>query len=134
MSSVGPKVSKFKVGDSVGVGCMVGSCKTTGAGTACSQCARGKEQYCKVGRIGTYNSKFPDGTATYGGYTEAIVVNEAFVLRLPPGLDMAHAAPLLVRRHAARATDASRLLFQLHVLLHASHECSSSPLFYFPPP
>lgn len=87
---VGDHVSKFKVGDLAAVGCMVDSCRQ------CDYCKEGLEQYCEEGNTGTYNS--PDkhlGTHTYGGYSESIVVDEAFVLRVPPNLDPAATAPLL---------------------------------------
>lgn len=88
--SVGDHVSKFKVGDLAAVGCMVDSCRE------CQHCKEGLEQYCEVGNTGTYNS--PDkylGTRTYGGYSESIVVDESFVLRVPENLDLAATAPLL---------------------------------------
>ena len=87
---VGDHVTKFKVGDAAAVGCMVDSCRQ------CDYCQEGLEQYCEVGNTGTYNS--PDkylGTQTYGGYSESIVVDEAFVLRVPEHLDLAATAPLL---------------------------------------
>ncbi|GHH02421.1 NAD(P)-dependent alcohol dehydrogenase [Comamonas sp. JC664] len=87
---VGDKVTKFKAGDMAGVGCMVDSCRT------CASCKEGLEQYCEVGNIQTYNAKAKDGkTLNQGGYSEAIVVDEAFVLRIPENLDPAAAAPLL---------------------------------------
>lgn len=88
--SVGDHVTKFKVGDLAGVGCMVDSCRE------CQYCKEGLEQYCEPGNTGTYNS--PDkylGTQTYGGYSESIVVDEAFVLKIPDNLDLAATAPLL---------------------------------------
>lgn len=88
--SVGSHVSKFKVGDYAAVGCMVDSCRE------CQYCREGLEQYCEEGNTGTYNS--PDkhlGTQTYGGYSESIVVDESFVLRVPENLDLAATAPLL---------------------------------------
>jgi len=88
--SVGNHVTKFKEGDLAAVGCLVDSCRE------CEYCKEGLEQYCEVGNVGTYNS--PDeflGTQTYGGYSESIVVNEDFVLRIPGNLDLAAAAPLL---------------------------------------
>lgn len=88
--NVGGHVSKFKVGDLAAVGCMVDSCRE------CDYCKEGLEQYCEQGNTGTYNS--PDkhlGTRTYGGYSESIVVDEAFVLRVPENLDLAATAPLL---------------------------------------
>ena len=87
---VGPKVTRFKAGDSVGVGCLVDSCRT------CKACGKGWEQYCENGRVDTYNSKdLHDGTPTQGGYSEKVVVSDAFVLKIPEGLDLAGAAPLL---------------------------------------
>ena len=87
---VGPKVTKYKVGDLVGVGCMVESCKH------CHPCDEGLEQYCESGMIGTYNSsKSKYGGITYGGYSENIVVEEDFVLRIPTNIDVQAAAPLL---------------------------------------
>jgi uncharacterized zinc-type alcohol dehydrogenase-like protein len=86
----GERVSKFKPGDLAGVGCMVDSCR------ACAPCKHGEEQYCEEAPVFTYNS--PDkhtGGATYGGYSDVIVVDEAFVLRVPETLDPAAAAPLL---------------------------------------
>ena len=88
--SVGQHVTEFKVGDYAAVGCMVDSCRE------CQYCAEGLEQYCETGMIGTYNA--PDkhlGTQTYGGYSESVVVDEAFVLRIPQNLDLAATAPLL---------------------------------------
>lgn len=88
--NVGSHVKKFKTGDHAAVGCMVDSCRQ------CDYCQEGLEQYCGVGNTGTYNS--PDkhlGTHTFGGYSESIVVDEAFVLRVPEKLDLAATAPLL---------------------------------------
>ena len=90
ITNAGNKVTKFKVGDLVGVGCMVDSCRE------CESCKEGLEQYCEKGNTGTYNS--PDkhlGTQTFGGYSERVVVDEDFVLRIPENLDTAAAAPLL---------------------------------------
>jgi uncharacterized zinc-type alcohol dehydrogenase-like protein len=89
VSRLGPSVKKFKTGDLVAVGCLVDSDRT------CSECQAGLEQFCAKGTL-TYNS--PDkhlGGVTLGGYSEGIVVDERFVLRLPPKLDLAGAAPLL---------------------------------------
>ncbi len=86
----GPDASRYAVGDLVGVGCMVDSCRH------CASCTEGLEQYCEEGMVGTYNA--PDkhtGGVTYGGYSKTIVVDEDFVLRIPAGLDPAAAAPLL---------------------------------------
>lgn len=88
VTEVGPKVTKFKIGQKVGVGCLVNSCKD------CEQCSAGLEQHC-AGSIGTYNVKDHDGTITRGGYSTHVVVNQEFVLNIPDKLNMADAAPLL---------------------------------------
>jgi uncharacterized zinc-type alcohol dehydrogenase-like protein len=86
----GSAVKKFKVGDLAGIGCMVDSCRT------CTHCKDGLEQYCEAGNIPTYNGREKDGkTLTQGGYSDTIVVDEDFVLRVPENLDPAAAAPLL---------------------------------------
>jgi uncharacterized zinc-type alcohol dehydrogenase-like protein len=90
VTAVGAGVSGFKTGDIVGVGCMVDSCRT------CPSCIEGLEQYCDKGFTGTYNA--PEkaiGGMTFGGYADAIVVDQAFVLRIPEGMDLAGTAPLL---------------------------------------
>ncbi|WP_233842952.1 NAD(P)-dependent alcohol dehydrogenase [Dyella sp. 2HG41-7] len=88
--SVGDKVTRFKAGDMVGVGCLVDSCQH------CEPCAQGLEQYCKESPTFTYNAiDRHDGTVTYGGYSERIVVSDKFVLRVPEGVDPKSAAPLL---------------------------------------
>lgn len=88
--SVGKEVTRFKVGDHVGVGCMVDSCQH------CNPCQAGLEQYCEEGNTLTYNSfDRHDHTPTYGGYSEKIVVSDKFVLKVPEGIDLAGAAPLL---------------------------------------
>ncbi|RUO32129.1 hydroxyacid dehydrogenase [Aliidiomarina sedimenti] len=90
VAKVGSKVTKFKVGDTVGVGCMVDSCKH------CENCDDGYEQYCDNGFIATYNSEEKQtGGMTYGGYSNNIVVTEDFVLRVDDSLDLAGVAPLL---------------------------------------
>ncbi|WP_223473267.1 MULTISPECIES: NAD(P)-dependent alcohol dehydrogenase [unclassified Pseudomonas] len=87
---VGAQVSRVRVDQLVGVGCMVDSCQQ------CQPCLHGWEQNCLEGSTFTYNSKDRrDGSVTFGGYSQAIVVREEFVLSLPPGLDPAGAAPLL---------------------------------------
>lgn len=87
---VGPEVKSYKVGDHVGVGCMVDSCQ------ACDQCDHGEEQYCRNGMTPTYGAKDRiSGEITQGGYSKHIVVREEFVLRIPEGLDMSRAAPIL---------------------------------------
>jgi uncharacterized zinc-type alcohol dehydrogenase-like protein len=88
--STGPDVSRFKPGDHVAVGCMVDSCRH------CTACDQGLEQYCEQVPIYTYNSVDPhDGLRTYGGYSDKVVVSDAFVLKVPAGLDLKGAAPLL---------------------------------------
>lgn len=89
VTAIGADVTGFRVGQRVGVGCMVDSCQT------CPSCDQGLEQYCDVGMTGTYDGRLPDGTHTLGGYSKHIVVREEFVLRIPDGLDPAAAAPLL---------------------------------------
>src|ERR1700736_1209249 len=89
VSAVGSEVTKYKVGDHVGVGCMVNSCGQ------CSSCKAGLEQYCKPGATFTYNSTDKDGTSTQGGYSQAVVVDENFVVRIPDSLPLDKAAPLL---------------------------------------
>lgn len=87
---VGDSVRKFTVGDTVGVGCMVDSCRK------CANCGDGYEQYCDQGFIATYNSEEKQtGGVTYGGYSNNIVVTEDFVLRVDDSLDLAGVAPLL---------------------------------------
>lgn len=90
VTNVGNDVSKFKEGDLVGVGCMVGSCQE------CENCEQGLEQYCKKGMTGTYNSRDRgDGTNTLGGYSNQIVVTENFVLTISDKLPLEGIAPLL---------------------------------------
>lgn len=86
---VGAQVKGFKPGDLAGVGCMVDSCRT------CASCSDGLEQYCEKGFVGTYNAKAKDGSITYGGYSNNIVVDEAFTLHISPKLNLAAVAPLL---------------------------------------
>jgi len=89
VSEIGEDVTRYQVGDTVGVGCMVDSCQQ------CSDCAEGEEQFC-AGSVMTYNSMNPKTQAvTYGGYAKAVTVDEKFVLRIPEGMDLAAAAPLL---------------------------------------
>jgi uncharacterized zinc-type alcohol dehydrogenase-like protein len=90
VTAVGPDVINYKVGDTVGVGCMVDSCRT------CSSCESGLEQYCAEGMTGTYNGvDRHDGSITYGGYSDSVIVSERFVVRVPEKLDPAAAAPIL---------------------------------------
>lgn len=88
--SVGSQVTKYKVGDHVGVGCFVDSCRT------CSSCKQSMDNYCLEGSTLTYNGLEKDGkTKTYGGYSDVIVVDENYVLRIPNSLPLDQAAPLL---------------------------------------
>jgi len=89
VTAVGSKVTKFKVGDKVGIGCFVDSCRT------CEQCKDGLEQYCAVGAVWTYNAKDKDGEPTFGGYSDKIVADENYVLRLPENLPLDAVAPLM---------------------------------------
>ena len=90
VTEVGSDVSKFTVGDRVGVGCFVDSCRE------CEYCRAGEEQYCNnPGMVGTYNGVGRDGQPTQGGYSGAIVVDENYVLRVPDAISLADAAPLL---------------------------------------
>jgi len=86
---VGEKVSKFKTGDLAGVGCFVDSCRT------CPSCESGEEQYCDNLLVLTYNGRDKNGEPTYGGYSNRIVVDEAYALSISPKLDLAAVAPLL---------------------------------------
>jgi uncharacterized zinc-type alcohol dehydrogenase-like protein len=90
VTKVGSHVTKFKVGDLAGVGCMVDSCRK------CENCTDGQEQYCLNGMSGTYNGYEQDKkTPTYGGYSNLIVVDEAYTLKVSEKLDLAAVAPLL---------------------------------------
>jgi alcohol dehydrogenase (NADP+) len=89
VTEVGSEVAEFKVGDRVGVGCFVDSCRE------CSSCLAGEENYCKRGMTGTYNAVGRDGEPTQGGYSGAIVVDENYVLHIPDSLPLDAAAPLL---------------------------------------
>lgn len=91
VSAVGGEVTRFKTGDTVGVGCLVGSCQQ------CGSCAEGLEQYCENGFVGTYNGPTPDAPGhTLGGYSQRIVVDERFVLNIRhPKEQLAAVAPLL---------------------------------------
>ena len=90
VTAVGDNVKDFSVGDTVGVGCMVDSCRE------CSSCEKGLEQYCLNGMVPTYNGEdLHDKSITYGGYSEKIVVSDRFVVRVSEKLDPAKAAPLL---------------------------------------
>ncbi|MHB8546801.1 MAG: NAD(P)-dependent alcohol dehydrogenase [Nitrosotalea sp.] len=89
VSKTGPKVTRYKLGDKVGVGCFVNSCRK------CDACKKNLEQYCTGGMVTTYNGTEKDGTITQGGYSNRIVVDENYVLRIPDSLPLDKAAPLL---------------------------------------
>ena len=89
VAEVGAEVTKHAVGDRVGVGCMVNSCRE------CDACRAGLEQYCEKGNIQTYGGTDLDGTITQGGYSTEIVVDEDFVLRVPESIPYEKVAPLL---------------------------------------
>lgn len=89
VKQVGSKVSRFKLGDKVGVGCIVDSCRE------CMNCQSDFQQFCDTGMVGTYNHRYPNGECTQGGYSDKIVVDENYVLRIPDNLPLDAAAPLL---------------------------------------
>jgi len=92
VTNIGDGVTKFGIGDTVGVGCMVNSCQV------CDACKAGEEQYCAGPKSATftYNGpKLPDGTNSYGGYSDSIIVREEFVLTIPDAIEPAKAAPIL---------------------------------------
>ncbi|WP_277500136.1 MULTISPECIES: NAD(P)-dependent alcohol dehydrogenase [unclassified Nocardioides] len=90
VSAVGEAVTRYAVGDRVGVGCFVDSCRE------CENCRAGEEQYCLRGEVGTYNAReYADGAPTHGGYSRSIVVDENYVLGIPEGIGLDVAAPLL---------------------------------------
>jgi alcohol dehydrogenase (NADP+) len=89
VEAVGSEVTKHAIGDRVGVGCMVDSCRE------CENCLAGQEQFCLNDNVGTYNSIGRDGKSTAGGYSTHIVVDEHFVLAIPEGIGLDVAAPLL---------------------------------------
>ena len=89
VAAVGESVTRYAVGDRVGVGCFVDSCRE------CEPCRLGEEQYCERGNVGTYNAVGRDGSPTHGGYSTSIVVDENYVLRIPDGIALDEAAPLL---------------------------------------
>jgi len=86
-STAGAETTKFQVGDRVGVGCLVDSCRT------CKYCTSGLEPYCVNDHIRTYNSIGRDGRPTMGGYSQQIVVDEAYVVRIPDARPLGAAAP-----------------------------------------
>ncbi|WP_101926304.1 MULTISPECIES: NAD(P)-dependent alcohol dehydrogenase [Luteimonas] len=90
IAEAGAGVTRFQVGDAVGVGCFVDSCRI------CTQCESGEEQFCEQGMTSTYNAMERDGSApTYGGYSTRITVHQEYVLRVPESLPLDAAAPLL---------------------------------------
>jgi len=89
VDAVGAKVTRYSVGDRVGVGCFVDSCRE------CENCLAGEEQHCLPGSTSTYNSVGRDGLPTAGGYSTSIVVDENYVLRIPDGISLETAAPLM---------------------------------------
>jgi uncharacterized zinc-type alcohol dehydrogenase-like protein len=89
VSAVGDGVTRYKVGDRVGVGCMVDSCGE------CEFCKDGEEQFCAKGAVMTYNGKGYDGEPTKGGYAQQVVVSERFAVGIPDGIELDVAAPLL---------------------------------------
>lgn len=89
IAQVGKAVKQFRVGETVGVGCFVDSCRT------CAACREGSEQYCEAGMLLTYSGRDKNGQVTQGGYSTQIVVDENYVLRIPKTLSPARAAPLL---------------------------------------
>lgn len=89
VTEVGPGVTRYSAGDRVGVGCFVDSCRE------CEYCERGLEQYCLKGTVATYNGREKNGDPTYGGYSRQLVVDENYAVRIPQGLSLDVAAPLL---------------------------------------
>ncbi|AQX80466.1 NAD(P)-dependent alcohol dehydrogenase [Plantibacter sp. VKM Ac-2885] len=89
VTEVGDAVTKHQVGDRVGIGCFVDSCRE------CENCLAGEEQFCLKGNVATYNGREYDGEPTYGGYSKQIVADENYVLSIPEGIELDVAAPLL---------------------------------------
>jgi uncharacterized zinc-type alcohol dehydrogenase-like protein len=90
VTAVGSKVTKHKIGDRVGIGCLVDSCRT------CASCKEDLENFCENGYVGTYGSEEKDGSGkTQGGYSNVIVASEDFVLKIPDSIALDRAAPLL---------------------------------------
>ncbi|HUA74896.1 MAG TPA: NAD(P)-dependent alcohol dehydrogenase [Solirubrobacteraceae bacterium] len=89
VAAVGSAVTRFSVGDRVGVGCMVDSCGE------CEYCRAGEEQFCVKGNVQTYNARDYEGNVTYGGYSQGIVVKDRFVVKIPDAIELQEAAPLL---------------------------------------
>ncbi|KAI3959566.1 hypothetical protein MKW92_017439 [Papaver armeniacum] len=88
VTEVGNKVTKFKEGDKVGIGCLVGACQS------CDNCTQDLENYC-ANMILTYNATYHDGSTNYGGYSDIMVANERYVVRFPDSLPLDAGAPLL---------------------------------------
>jgi len=89
ITAVGSDVTKFTVGDHAGVGCLVDSCRE------CSVCEAGLESYCRTGKVLTYNGVGRDGNVTLGGYSERVVVDERFAVRVPESMRLEATAPLM---------------------------------------
>ncbi|UCR88045.1 NAD(P)-dependent alcohol dehydrogenase [Mycetocola spongiae] len=89
VSEIGPDVTRYAVGDRVGIGCFVDSCRE------CDACLAGEQQYCERGFVATYNSREYSGEDTHGGYSQQIVADENYVLSIPEGIALDVAAPLL---------------------------------------
>ena len=89
VAAVGDEVTRYSVGDRVGVGCFVDSCRE------CENCRAGEEQFCTRGEVQTYNSREYTGEQTFGGYSTRVVVDENYVLAIPEGVELDVAAPLL---------------------------------------
>jgi uncharacterized zinc-type alcohol dehydrogenase-like protein len=89
VAAVGSGVSKLSAGDRVGVGCLVDSCGE------CEYCQAGEEQFCTKNAVPTYNGREYDGEPTFGGYSRQVVVKDGFVVKIPDGLELEDAAPLL---------------------------------------
>lgn len=89
VSEIGSGVTKYRVGDRVGIGCFVDSCRE------CENCLAGEEQFCLKGNVATYNGRQYTGEETYGGYSTQIVADESYVLGIPEGISLDEAAPLL---------------------------------------
>jgi alcohol dehydrogenase (NADP+) len=89
ITKVGNQVTKFKVGETAGIGCFVDSCRH------CPSCLAGLEQYCDVGMVATYNGRDKEGNPTYGGYSNQIIVDENYTLHISDKLPLAGVAPLL---------------------------------------
>jgi uncharacterized zinc-type alcohol dehydrogenase-like protein len=89
VQAVGSDVSGFRIGDAVGVGCFVNSCRE------CAACRSGEEQFCETGMSATYNGRERDGSPTYGGYSTRVTVDANYVLRIPANMPLDRTAPLL---------------------------------------